>query len=411
MPPLLKPISKKCLHCGTTFGAPQKNSRFCSRRCKDRAKQAEHARQRVAAKAKQKRQCVLCGNVIPPTSRSDKKYYGETCGYAARLNLGRMDRRLRVNDDGKTRYFTRADIYTRDNWTCQICLKPIDKSLRFPNPFCASVDHIIPVSMGGTNQPENLQTTHLRCNVALGNRKNSSQLRPAPLWGQIEYLYIPKVAKALGMSQNVVRRLVDEGIIPTIEPPQSKQWPKIPLSYVEKVMRDGKPIEFSWRRYNHSDRPLPRPTKPKSRKLKCRWCSKEITVPKGLKSPRKYCSAKCLRDSRLSRTRVKTRKEPRKTKHCVICGRSNPLTPNAYQTILCGRKACKEKHRKNRFDEQRIRERPKPQCKFCGKEFMWRQRGGGAPRRYCSKLCTIEAARERARQHHAKKRRARTVRA
>jgi predicted nucleic acid-binding Zn ribbon protein len=404
MPPTLTPTKKICLHCKQIFRAPQRNSRFCSRKCKDRAKQAVDAKKRLETKARHPRSCMLCGAPIPRTSRSDKKYCSETCGYAARINLGRMDRRLRVTDDTKIRFFRRSDIYKRDGWKCQICLKPIQPSLRFPDPNCASIDHIIPVSMGGTNRPENLQASHLRCNVSLGNRKVSSALRPAPRWGEIEYVTIPKAAKVWKISENIVRRLVREGLIPTIEPTTKSKWPKIPVTFVEQVMRDGKPDEFSWKRYNHSAKALPRPVKPRIRSLICKWCNNQVSVPKGLKSPRKYCSAKCLHQSRLSRTRVKERKETRKSRNCVVCGRPNPLIANAYQTILCGRKACKTKCRQNRFDEERLRDRPLPNCRHCGKTFLWRKRGSGAPRRYCSETCTIEAARVRARTHHANRR-------
>jgi predicted nucleic acid-binding Zn ribbon protein len=407
MPPLLIPIKKTCLHCKRIFGAPQRNSRFCSRKCKDGARNATNAQERLETKAQKPRSCLLCGSPIPPTSRSDKKYCSETCGSAARINLGRMDRRLRVTDGTKIRFFRRSDIYKRDGWKCQICLEPIKPSLRFPDPNCASIDHIIPVSMGGTNRPENLQASHLRCNVSLGNRKVSSVLRPAPLWGEIEYVTIPKAASVWRMSEHVVRRLVREGLIPTVEPMADARWPKIPVTFVEKVLKEGKPAEFTWKRYNHSATALPRPVKSRVRSLICQWCNKHMSVPKGLKSPRKYCSNECLRQSNLSRRRVKERKETRKSKSCVVCGRPNPLIANAYQTILCGRKACQIKRRQMKFDEERLRDRPLPKCLHCGEKFMWRERGGGAPRRYCSEICVNEAARTRARLHHAKKRQTR----
>ena len=48
---------------------------------------------------------------------------------------------------------------------CALCGKPIDKSLRFPNPLSPSIDHIIPIAKGGHPAAlENLQLTHLKCN-------------------------------------------------------------------------------------------------------------------------------------------------------------------------------------------------------------------------------------------------------
>lgn len=48
---------------------------------------------------------------------------------------------------------------------CAICGRPIDKTLKFPDPMSASVDHIIPIAKGGhPSDPQNLQLTHLICN-------------------------------------------------------------------------------------------------------------------------------------------------------------------------------------------------------------------------------------------------------
>lgn len=54
---------------------------------------------------------------------------------------------------------------------CAICGQPIDKSLRFPHPLSASVDHIIPIAKGGhPSALNNLQLTHLICNEVKGSK-------------------------------------------------------------------------------------------------------------------------------------------------------------------------------------------------------------------------------------------------
>lgn len=48
---------------------------------------------------------------------------------------------------------------------CGICGKPVDKSLKSPDPMAPTVDHIIPLSKNGDpTSLENLQLAHRYCN-------------------------------------------------------------------------------------------------------------------------------------------------------------------------------------------------------------------------------------------------------
>lgn len=48
---------------------------------------------------------------------------------------------------------------------CAICGKPVDKTLKSPDPMSATVDHIIPVKKNGDPVSlDNLQLTHRICN-------------------------------------------------------------------------------------------------------------------------------------------------------------------------------------------------------------------------------------------------------
>lgn len=54
---------------------------------------------------------------------------------------------------------------------CGICGKPVDKSLKWPHPMSACVDHIIPLEKGGhPSDISNLQLAHMCCNRAKSDK-------------------------------------------------------------------------------------------------------------------------------------------------------------------------------------------------------------------------------------------------
>ena len=54
---------------------------------------------------------------------------------------------------------------------CAICGQPVDKSLKYPDPYCATIDHKIPISKGGhPSALDNLQLAHNKCNRAKSDK-------------------------------------------------------------------------------------------------------------------------------------------------------------------------------------------------------------------------------------------------
>jgi len=49
---------------------------------------------------------------------------------------------------------------------CGICGAEIDYGLRYPDPMCFVVDHIVPRKYGGTDELGNKQAAHNTCNRA-----------------------------------------------------------------------------------------------------------------------------------------------------------------------------------------------------------------------------------------------------
>jgi predicted nucleic acid-binding Zn ribbon protein len=62
------------------------------------------------------------------------------------------------------------EVFAADGWTCQLCGKSIDQALRHPHPMSASLDHVVPLAAWGTHTRDNVQASHLTCNIRKGAR-------------------------------------------------------------------------------------------------------------------------------------------------------------------------------------------------------------------------------------------------
>lgn len=84
------------------------------------------------------------------------------------LDKGREDSRKRraLKRTTQIEPISEKIVYLRDGWICQICKKRVDKRLKYPNPMSASLDHITPLSEGGSHSYKNVQLAHFGCNIS-----------------------------------------------------------------------------------------------------------------------------------------------------------------------------------------------------------------------------------------------------
>lgn len=52
---------------------------------------------------------------------------------------------------------------------CHLCGRPIDLTVRYPDPEAFTVDHVVPTSLGGSDALETLRPAHNRCNRQRSN--------------------------------------------------------------------------------------------------------------------------------------------------------------------------------------------------------------------------------------------------
>jgi 5-methylcytosine-specific restriction endonuclease McrA len=79
---------------------------------------------------------------------------------------------------GEPEEVDRLAVFERDHWTCGICSMPVMPSLKWPHRECASIDHIVPLSKGGSHTYTNVQCAHYGCNSAKSDRLGWRQTCP-----------------------------------------------------------------------------------------------------------------------------------------------------------------------------------------------------------------------------------------
>ncbi len=115
----------------------------------------------------------------------------------------------------------------RDGDDCSLCGLPVPKDAVRPHPLAPEVDHVLPISRGGTHDPENLALAHKTCNITKGNKPARWKRNPpdevAPLLAEWEASgMIPtrtecsvddcdRRAESYGMCQKHRRRFLKHG--------------------------------------------------------------------------------------------------------------------------------------------------------------------------------------------------------
>lgn len=145
-----------CSECRRLFTARTSKARVCGRPC-ELLRKARLARQRYVAD--------------PATELERRRVARQNASDQERANnRARNQRRRAVVFGAEAEDFTPLEIFERDGWVCQLCTRPIDPTLRYPDLMSASLDHAVPLSLGGAHTRANCRATHFTCNVARGNR-------------------------------------------------------------------------------------------------------------------------------------------------------------------------------------------------------------------------------------------------
>ncbi len=150
--------------CGTIF-ASRHARKYCSPECAKRASREDAKRKYVPKpRAAKPKTCIECGASFASKS-STAKYCSNRCRKHGRGAT--LQSRARKHGAARERFGV-TEIYERDQWVCGICGDKVDPDSKWPNQMCPSIDHVIPLSMGGSHTRENVRCAHWLCNSLRG---------------------------------------------------------------------------------------------------------------------------------------------------------------------------------------------------------------------------------------------------
>lgn len=168
-----------CRECGKEFIAYSCKNVFCSQKCayehnKEMIRE-RNAKERPFRFVSRKIKCGWCGKEFETRYKKSKVFCSEECKQASlKQHEKEHNRRLRgkIVDKG----ISIDKLIKRDNGICKLCGKPIDKNdYYFVDGFFAcgksypTIDHVVPLAIGGLHSWDNVQLAHQYCNSMKGD--------------------------------------------------------------------------------------------------------------------------------------------------------------------------------------------------------------------------------------------------
>lgn len=174
--PKVSKINKICVWCGNDFVTNRQQGRFCQAICRAKYYRSEKLEATKIKQAANPRRldydCDRCGQLVISDKRVTRGTNGRYCRVCSLVKRRESYRIKTARRQGvaKPSRLSADFLINRDGNLCRLCNTEIDLTLPRNDRFGATIDHVVPLSKGGSDDVENMQLAHWICNIRKGNR-------------------------------------------------------------------------------------------------------------------------------------------------------------------------------------------------------------------------------------------------
>ena len=169
--------TRNCEWCGTSFSTTIPNKKYCSHECSYQGNLRDKRNQWANAYVPRTLQCKECGTEFVTECGASRSVF--CCDHCAETNerrrehstarhkqymRGKKTEREKLISQRFVEEVTFESIYKRDCGVCQICGLPVHPVKGVDNSWDGTIDHIVPLSVGGEHSMANCQLAHRICN-------------------------------------------------------------------------------------------------------------------------------------------------------------------------------------------------------------------------------------------------------
>lgn len=162
---------KQCKCCGKWFKTDRLSKRYCSNTCYIRGTGHKKPYHQIEMK-----NCVVCNTVFVAQFKTCN-----TCSKDCRQQLARIERKGRYKHLKDNNLFDRSvtlkNVFDKYNGVCQGCGKKLTFESDVVGDDYPSIDHIKPISKGGTHEWNNVQLLCRKCNYIKSDKSITYKLK------------------------------------------------------------------------------------------------------------------------------------------------------------------------------------------------------------------------------------------